>query len=155
MTRDKTIKFATAIDDWTNTSNEKEIFGIRVSADENSFLRAYFYCMVWADAPENANLDPTDLDLDFAREETIEALAFYLKNKCFLNARTIDQAGHDLWLTRCGHGTGFWDRGDFYVMKENGVDYADLLDERARALGESYPEFTQSSLIREGVESDY
>lgn len=20
-------------------------------------------------------------------------------------------AGHDLWLTRCGHGVGFWDRG--------------------------------------------
>jgi hypothetical protein len=24
---------------------------------------------------------------------------------------TIDQAGHDLWLTRNGHGAGFWDRG--------------------------------------------
>ena len=22
-----------------------------------------------------------------------------------------EQAGHDLWLTRNGHGTGFWDRG--------------------------------------------
>lgn len=21
------------------------------------------------------------------------------------------QAGHDFWLTRCGHGAGFWDRG--------------------------------------------
>lgn len=21
------------------------------------------------------------------------------------------QIGHDLWLTACGHGTGFWDRG--------------------------------------------
>lgn len=24
------------------------------------------------------------------------------------------QAGIDLWLTRNGHGTGFWDRGDLY-----------------------------------------
>lgn len=22
-----------------------------------------------------------------------------------------DCAGHDFWLTRCGHGVGFWDRG--------------------------------------------
>lgn len=22
-----------------------------------------------------------------------------------------DRAGHDFWLTRCGHGAGFWDRG--------------------------------------------
>lgn len=24
---------------------------------------------------------------------------------------TYEQAGHDLWLTRNGHGSGFWDRG--------------------------------------------
>lgn len=23
---------------------------------------------------------------------------------------SAEQAGHDLWLTRCGHGAGFWDR---------------------------------------------
>jgi hypothetical protein len=23
----------------------------------------------------------------------------------------IEHAGHDFWLTRCGHGAGFWDRG--------------------------------------------
>ena len=25
--------------------------------------------------------------------------------------RTMEQAGHDFWLTRNGHGAGFWDRG--------------------------------------------
>jgi hypothetical protein len=111
--------------------------------------------MVWADKPESADLDATDLDLDFAREQTIEALAFYLKNEPFITRENLDQAGHDLWLTRCGHGTGFWDRGNLYVMQDNGCDYADLLSERASAMGESYPEFTQSSLIREGVQNDY
>ena len=24
---------------------------------------------------------------------------------------TLEQAGHDFWLTRNGHGAGFWDRG--------------------------------------------
>jgi hypothetical protein len=52
---------------------------------------------------------------------------------------TDEQIGHDLWLTRCGHGAGFWDRnlpnGDklteicelirFHgeVYAENGVAY--------------------------------
>lgn len=136
-------------------SRFKEVFGVSVSNDENQFLRAYFECMIWADKPEGADLDATDLDLDFAREQTIEALAFYLKNEPFITFENLDQAGHDLWLTRCGHGTGFWDRGNLYVMQDNGCDYADLLSERASALGESYPEFTQSSLTREGVQNDY
>lgn len=38
--------------------------------------------------------------------------------------------GHDLWLTRCGHGAGFWDRG----LGKLG----DKLSERARLLGDVY-----------------
>jgi hypothetical protein len=28
--------------------------------------------------------------------------------------RTFAQAGTDFWLTRCGHGTGYWDRSQVY-----------------------------------------
>lgn len=38
-----------------------------------------------------------------------------------------DQAGHDFWLTRNGHGAGFWDRG-----RERG----DYLTEQCRPYGE-------------------
>ena len=40
------------------------------------------------------------------------------------------QLGHDLWLTRNGHGAGFWDRG----LGELG----ERLSEAARSLGEAY-----------------
>lgn len=136
-------------------SRYKEVFSVSVSANEYRFLQSYFSCMVWADSPEGANLDPTDLDSTYARQQTIEALAFYHKNEVFFTTESIGLAGHDLWLTRNGHGAGFWDRGNLYVMQDNGCDYADLLSERASAMGESYPEFTQSSLIREGVQNDY
>ena len=46
----------------------------------------------------------------------------------------IGQIGHDLWLTRNGHGAGFWDRTTF-------IDDQDLLDrlsDAARKLGEAY-----------------
>ncbi len=38
-------------------------------------------------------------------------------------------AGHDFWLTRCGHGTGFWDRG------EVPADARDRLAKAARRFG--------------------
>jgi hypothetical protein len=38
------------------------------------------------------------------------------------------QIGHDLWLTRNGHGVGFWDRGL--------GDRGDTLSEICRAMGE-------------------
>jgi len=34
---------------------------------------------------------------------------------------TPEMAGHDLWLTRCGHGTGFWDRGHTYGNVLTGI----------------------------------
>jgi hypothetical protein len=43
-----------------------------------------------------------------------------------------EQAGHDFWLTRNGHGAGFWDRE---ALKEDGL--GDKLSEAARTCGES------------------
>lgn len=46
------------------------------------------------------------------------------------------QIGHDLWLTRNGHGAGFWDRPEIY-----GADNARVLTLMARAMGEHNAEF--------------
>lgn len=53
---------------------------------------------------------------------------------CMLRAGgwTPEQAGHDLWLTRNGHGTGFWDR-DRKVEK-----LGELLSNYAERMGEQY-----------------
>lgn len=45
-----------------------------------------------------------------------------------------DRIGHDLWLTRNGHGAGFWD-GDY---ESDDLDLGDKLSELAHAYGESY-----------------
>lgn len=45
-------------------------------------------------------------------------------------AYDASQAGHDFWLTRNGHGTGFWDR---QVLEP---DLGDALSEVARKFGE-------------------
>lgn len=46
------------------------------------------------------------------------------------------QVGHDLWLTRNGHGAGFWDRPEIY-----GAENARTLTLMARAMGEHWAEF--------------
>jgi hypothetical protein len=37
--------------------------------------------------------------------------AFVIANWADLSEMDPGQAGHDFWLTRNGHGAGFWDRG--------------------------------------------
>lgn len=48
----------------------------------------------------------------------------------YLNARSADDFGHDVWLTRNGHGAGFWDRGLGAL--------GDRLTELVRPLGEAH-----------------
>ncbi len=44
-----------------------------------------------------------------------------------------EQAGHDFWLTRNGHGTGFWDRAPLAF-----AGLGERLSEKAREFGESH-----------------
>jgi hypothetical protein len=46
------------------------------------------------------------------------------------NPATDEQIGHDLWLTRNGHGAGFWDRPEHYYGP-----HQDALDAAAKAFG--------------------
>ena len=50
------------------------------------------------------------------------------------------QLGHDLWLTRNGHGVGYWDRPELY-----GDANATLFTRLARAMGEHDAEFLDES----------
>ena len=50
------------------------------------------------------------------------------------------QVGHDLWLTRNGHGTGFWDRPEIY-----GSSKAKVFSALATAMGEHEINWAQTS----------
>jgi hypothetical protein len=49
------------------------------------------------------------------------------------------QLGHDLWLTRNGHGSGFWCRTEVY-----GEDNAKLFTRLACAVGEHHVNFQEN-----------
>jgi hypothetical protein len=81
----------------------------------DDFFGAYKACAAWSSTDgDNESLEAFDFadeTLHGMREDgrafITEAQATGYLDEC----KTAEQAGHDFWLTRCGHGVGFWDRG--------------------------------------------
>ncbi len=71
---------------------------------------AYLTCAEFADKPEGS--DSTEFSIDTQREAREDCAAFMRLGARWLHgdAVTAENVGHDFWLTRQGHGTGFWDR---------------------------------------------
>lgn len=86
------------------------------------YLEAMFFTEFHCDNPELENMGYEDLAADtitkaiedcagFDMLHTRELNACYQQNMTNGERYTPTQAGHDFWLTRNGHGAGFWDRG--------------------------------------------
>lgn len=84
-------------------------------------MTAYVECALWS----SSDNDDEPLDKNYTIEDfTVDSLFQIMEDcKAFLKVKGVmaaiedcgndySQAGHDFWLTRNGHGTGFWDRGD-------------------------------------------
>lgn len=101
------------------------------------FIRAYIECALWSSTDfDGEPLDGlyTVADIDDAALETMyedcrEFISYDFDVLGSLPSRTYGagQAGHDFWLTRNGHGAGFWDRGL--------GDIGDVLTKHAKAYG--------------------
>ena len=85
-----------------------------------SFYEGYLECMaftdVTCDAPDMEAADGFSPDLLASAKEDCDK--FEIDNADALTEyyearpdKHEGYAGHDFWLTRNGHGTGFWDRG--------------------------------------------
>lgn len=91
------------------------------------FVQAYFVCMLWSSTECNEEgTDCMPLDDSYSVEDiaqtAVEEQTAECRDFCEANLQELtsaashpwyswEQAGHDFWLTRCGHGAGFWDRG--------------------------------------------
>jgi hypothetical protein len=83
----------------------------------DQFTRAYIECALWSSLDDNGELisDKELSDLTFVQmiqdcksfQEDNETVLTYWYVEC---GESPDRAGHDFWLTRNGHGAGFWDR---------------------------------------------
>jgi len=97
------------------------------------FLQAYLQCALWSssddnDEPLDNNFSAMDLSEETYRKMEEDCNKFVLENwnDIYMD---LEKAGHDFWLTRNGHGAGFWD-GDW--EKETG----ERLTKASEAFGE-------------------
>ena len=112
----------------------------------DAFTKAYLECALWSSMdnanarggePLDANYDVSDFtikalekcvadcaDFQTAQRENL-AQAPYINNEEY---RASERAGHDFWLSRNGHGAGFFDRGSEPIW--------DTLQDAAETCGE-------------------
>lgn len=83
----------------------------------DDFLDAYFEAIYFTELGDlEQPPNHAELDYDSEMEQMFEAKEFYDKYKEEFKGLE-EQAGHDFWLTRQGHGAGFWDRPEMYGAK--------------------------------------
>ena len=81
----------------------------------SSFFQAYMECALWSSVNDNGcpldrEYTPQNIAPEHAEKMLADCQRFYADNE--INAFTDREqklAGHDFWLTRNGHGAGFWD----------------------------------------------
>ncbi len=122
-----------------------------LKAKVDDIVRAYFAAALWSslnadtyDTEEEVHFDADYDPDDFPQEEWEKARKlvrdFIDKHPddlvTFANMMTVCQIGHDLWLTRCGHGAGFWDRR----LNNRDLDQKmlDRLSETCKEIGDAY-----------------
>lgn len=86
----------------------------------HKMTQAYLECALWASSdntndqggePLDANYSIADIAPESLEQANTDCLTFLEANKKDISL-AYEQAGHDFWLTRNGHGAGFWD-GDW------------------------------------------
>lgn len=89
----------------------------------DKFTEAYIVCALWSsvddnDVPLDSNYSFSDIAPEALSRMEKDCVDFQQANGTLLQQAydnitwyTVAQAGHDFWLTRNGHGAGFWDRG--------------------------------------------
>ena len=102
-------------------------------------LPHYLEAAVFADSPQNEDaLSDAEESEGFEFSEEAEHIAFidclYFVRNSFpwfrRDSLTPEQVGHNLWLSRNGHGVGFWDRGfvhgDFLHARAERMETCDI-----------------------------
>ena len=97
------------------------------------FLDAYIKAALWSSTDENDeplddNYGITDLSGELMDKMIDDCVRFMAGAN--LPEDKLAQAGHDFWLNRNGHGTGFWDKPEIY-----GEEKAEELSTLAETFG--------------------
>ena len=91
---------------------------MKTTLDSSEVINAYLVCALWSSTDDNgdplsSNYGLDDISPDLAAKAMSDCENFIIANRADLLTSGLNngQIGYDFWLTRNGHGTGFWDRG--------------------------------------------
>ena len=115
-----------------------------MTAPYDAFYEGVVEAMLYAETDDRGQ----PLDAHYTEADLSDLARCTLLNECsrFLSAARshspsplpegtdLQQAGHDFWFTRQGHGTGFWDKEHVYGEAE-----AALLCTMSKCFGECWP----------------
>ena len=122
-------------------------------SEVSEFTDAYIEAMLWSTTDDPNDIDKENLDDSYGKEDIAPEFMKAIKSDCekfvkenykFIK-RDIGGAGHDFWLTRAGHGAGFWD-GD-WKEEIDGKNAGDHLTEMSKAYKEVDPYAGDDKLI--------
>lgn len=103
--------------------------------DSKEFLQAYIACAHWL-LPEEEK--PIDIDRCGSKRRMAKDCRAFLADvaaaRCGTEGWTAEQAGHDFFLNRNGHGAGFWDR---YWAKDDLCERGDKLSDLCKPYGDT------------------
>ena len=83
-----------------------------------NILHHYIVCALWSSTDDEGTALDANYDVDDLAPETVSQMREDIRDFTDVHLHllqasglTEEQIGHDFWLTRNRHGTGFWDRG--------------------------------------------
>lgn len=87
-----------------------------MSRNIDNVLDAYITAALWTSTDDEGNPLDDVYEVSDILGETVASMredveSFVEGNETDLTQWSDEEVGHDFWLTRNGHGTGFWDRG--------------------------------------------
>lgn len=136
------------------TTNHEDIYG-EFWADLAKMINSYLECALWSsyDPEDESFLDSrfgvADIDEDWLREARRDCYEFLVANEmeigcvCLVLSDAfhggshygLNNVGHDFWLTRNHHGSGFWDR--YYGSDQMLENWLDKLTCESETYGEA------------------
>lgn len=83
----------------------------------DDFFKQYLITALWSSNDDNGEPFDSNYEIEDISEESLEKAKkdceeFQRKAGSLLDDYELSTCGHDFWLTRNGHGAGFWD-GDY------------------------------------------
>ena len=104
------------------------------SRNLDEFTRSYVETALWSSSDDNdKSLDKYGITAisDETINKMIKDCEKFQSENCEDISCDLSRAGHDFWLTRNGHGAGFWDG-----------DWDDEIGKKLTKASETYGEFT-------------